>query len=162
MANESSSSTLPVPPHLRTVTPRLLVRGADAAIDFYRRAFGAEELGERFTAPDGTIIHAELRIGESVVMLSDDSGTDAPARSPDSAGTVTAIMATYWPDADAVWERALACGAEVIFSLDDQFYGDRSGRLRDPFGQQWMISQHIEDVPAEELDRRASSFFAGD
>jgi PhnB protein len=130
-----------VPEHLHTVTPRLVVSDGPAAIDFYARAFGASELGERFTGPAGELIHTELRIGDSVVML---TGEAEEARSPRSAGTVTAIMATYWEDVDAAWERALAAGAEVIYPLADQFYGERGGRLRDPFGHQWMLSRVIE------------------
>ena len=148
--------TTPIPEHLHTVTPRLVVSDGPAAIEFYVRAFGAEEVGERFTAPDGGLIHAEVRIGDSVVMLTGDGDE---ARSPSSAGTVTAIMATYWEDVDAVWERALAAGAEIIYPLADQFYGERGGRLRDPFGHQWMLSQVIEDVPPEEMERRAAEFF---
>jgi PhnB protein len=152
----------PVPEHLRTVTPRLVVRDGAAAIDFYREAFGAEELGERFTGPGGEVIHAEIRIGDSVVMVSEDAGDpEAPSRAPDAVGGVaTAIMALYWPDVDAAWERALAAGAEVLYPLADQFYGDRGGRLRDPFGQQWMMSQRIEELSREELERRAAEFFA--
>ena len=146
----------PIPEHLHTVTPRLVVSDGAAAIEFYVRAFGAEEVGERFTGPDGGLIHAEVRIGDSVVML---TGESDEARSPSSAGTVTAIMATYWEDVDAAWERALAAGAEVIYPLADQFYGERGGRLRDPFGHQWMLSQVIEDVPPEEMERRAAEFF---
>jgi PhnB protein len=145
----------PVPEHLHTVTPRLVVRDGAAAIEFYARAFGAEELGERFTGPDGVLLHAEVRIGDSVVMITGESG-DAVARSPESAGTVTAILATYWEDVDGAWERAVAAGAEVIYPLDDQFYGERGGRLRDPFGHQWMLSQRIEDLSHEEIERRAS------
>jgi PhnB protein len=137
-------STEPVPSHLRTVTPRLVVRDAAAAIDFYISAFGAEEIGERFAMPDGVLVHAELLIGDAVVMLTDEGAdADAPARSPQSLGGVSAIMATYWPDVDAAWDRAINAGSEVIFPLDDQFYGDRAGRLRDPFGQQWMLSQRL-------------------
>lgn len=151
----------PVPEHLHTITPRLVVRDGAAAIDFYRAAFGAEELGERFTGPDGELIHAEVRIGDSVVMIVEESGhADAPTKSPQSLGVVTAIMATYWEDVDAVWERACAAGAEVMYPLDDQFYGERGGRLRDPFGQQWMLSQRIEEVSPEEMERRAAKFFA--
>jgi PhnB protein len=150
-----------IPEHLRTVTPRLVVRAGAAAIDFYRAAFGATELGERFTGPGGELIHAEVLIGDSVVMISDEGEDGAPARSPESlGGVVSAIMATYWEDVDAVWERAIAAGAEVVYPLEDQFYGDRGGRLRDPFGQQWMISQRIEEVSREEMDRRAARFFA--
>jgi PhnB protein len=148
--------TTPVPEHLHTVTPRLVVSDGAAAIEFYGRAFGAEEVGERFTGPGGELIHAEVRIGDSVVML---TGESDEARSPRSAGTVTAILATYWEDVDAAWERALEAGAEVIYPLADQFYGERGGRLRDPFGHQWMLSQVIEDVPPEEMERRGAEFF---
>ena len=150
------STVPPVPEHLHTVTPRLVVRGGARAIDFYGAAFAAEEVGGRFTDPSGAVIHAEIRIGDSIVMITDDTADGAPADAPLMAsGTVTAIMATYWPDVDAVWERAVAAGAEVIFPLADQFYGERGGRLRDPFGQQWMLSQRIENVSAEEMNRRA-------
>jgi PhnB protein len=151
----------PIPEHLHTVTPRLVVRDGAAAIDFYRDAFEAAELGERFTGPDGELIHAEVRIGDSVLMITDEGGDGVPAGSPQSVGeVVTAIMATYWDDVDAAWARAVAAGAEVVYPLEDQFYGERGGRLRDPFGQQWMLSQRIEDVSPEEMRRRAASFFA--
>jgi PhnB protein len=151
----------PVPEHLRTVTPRLVVRDGTAAIEFYRAAFGATELGERFTGPGGELIHAEVRIGESVVMISDEGENGSPARSPESlGGVVSAIMATYWENVDAAWERAIAAGAEVLYPLENQFYGERGGRLRDPFGQQWMLSQRIEQVSREEMDHRAAEFFA--
>lgn len=151
------SDVTPVPDHLHTVTPRLVVHDGAAAIDFYRRAFGAAEIGERFTGPSGELIHAEIRIGDAVLMITDDAGDGAPARSPQSAsGGVTAIMATYWEDVDAAWDRALAAGAEIIFPLADHFYGERGGRLRDPFGQQWMLSQRIEELSGEEINRRAA------
>jgi len=150
-----------IPEHLRAVTPRLVVRDGAAAIAFYRNAFGAIELGERFSGPDGELIHAELGIGDSVVMLTDEGGDAAPARAPESlGGHVSAIMATYWEDVDAAWERAVAAGARVVYPLSDQFYGERAGRLRDPFGQQWMLSQRIELVSHEEMERRAASLFA--
>jgi len=91
-------------------------------------------------------------------MLTEESD-GAPGASPRSLGGVSAIMATYWPDVDAAWQRALAAGAEVVHPLADQFYGERAGRLRDPEGQQWMLSQRIEDVSAAELERRAAAFF---
>jgi PhnB protein len=154
----------PIPEHLSTVTPRLVVDDGVAALDFYRRAFGAVQIGEAFSSPTGQLIHAELRIGDAVVMLSEDGGdSEAVARAPGAAGgVVTAIMATYWNDVDAAWQRALEAGAEVIYPLADQFYGERGGRVRDPFGQQWMLSQHIEDVSAEEMSRRAAEFFSAD
>lgn len=155
-----SDPVSPVPDHLHTVTPRLVVRDGAAAIAFLREAFGAEELGRRFTGPAGELIHAEVRIGDSVVMITEQSDNGAPARSPESlGGSVTTILATYWEDVDAVWERALAAGAEVLYPLADQFYGERAGRLRDPFGHQWMLSRRIERLSADEVDRRAASFF---
>jgi PhnB protein len=149
----------PIPEHLHTVTPRLVLRDGAAAIDFYREAFGAEEIGERFTGPAGELIHAEVRIGDSVIMITDEAEDGAPASSPQSLGAVSAIMATYWEDVDAVWKRAVAAGAEVVYELADQFYGERGGRLRDPFGQQWMLSKRTERVSSEEMDRRAAGFF---
>lgn len=150
-----------VPEHLSTVTPRLVVRDGAAAIDFYVQAFAARELGQRFVGPDGGLIHAEVQIGDSVVMITEEGvDGDAPAKSPPSVGgAVTAIMATYWPDVDGVWERALDAGAEVVYPLADQFYGERGGRLRDPFGHQWMLSRRTERLSHEEIARRAESSF---
>jgi PhnB protein len=145
----------PIPDRHHTVTPRLAVPDAEA-IDFYARAFGAEQLGDIFSGPDGELIHAEIRIGDSVVMLT--GGSDHASVPGD--GPVTAIMATYWEDVDAAWERAVAAGAEVLFPLEDQFYGERGGRVRDPFGHHWMLSQVIEDVSHEEMERRAQELFS--
>jgi PhnB protein len=158
----SDQQVSPVPEHVHTINPRIVVRDGRAAIAFYREAFGAELLAEPFTTPDGGVIHAELRIGDSILMLFDEgSDGDAPAKSPQSLGdVVTAVMATYWEDVDAVWERARAAGAEVIYPLDDHFYGERGGRIRDPFGHQWMLSQRIEELSIEELNRRAEQYFA--
>ena len=161
MAAPQSGAVSPVPGHLHTVTPRLVVADGAAAIAFYARAFGAEQLGDRFTGPDGELIHAEIRIGDSVVMITEDA-VDGPVSSPERLdGMVTCVMATYWENVDAAWQRAVSAGAEVMYPLEDQFYGERGGRLRDPFGQQWMMSQHIEDVPADEMARRAAAFFSG-
>ena len=161
MSAADSGTVSPVPEHLRTVTPRLVVSDGAAAIAFYARAFGAEQIGDRFTGPDGELIHAEIRIGDSVVMMTEDA-VDGPVSSPERlGGKVTCVLSLYWADVDAAWERAVAAGAEVMYPLADQFYGERGGRLRDPFGQQWMMSQHIEDVPAEEMARRAAVFFSG-
>lgn len=158
--SEPRSAVSPVPDHLHTVTPRLVVRDGARAIEFYRAAFSAEEVGQRFIDPSGAVIHAEVRVGNSVVMITDEAGDGAPAQAPPSLnGAVTAIMATYWADVDAAWDQAVAAGAEVVYPLADQFYGERGGRLRDPFGQQWMLSQRIENVAAEEMNRRAAEFF---
>ena len=142
-----------IPEHLHTVTPRLVVSNGADAIEFYRSAFGAEELGERFTGPDGELIHAELRIGDSIVAITEAAADGAPARSQD--GIVNAIMSTYWENVDTAWERALQAGAEVIYPLADHFYGERGGRLGDPYGQQWMLSQQIEALSRDEIVRRA-------
>ncbi len=145
-----------IPWATRTVRARLVLASSAAAIEFYGRAFGAEEVGEPFRDPSGRIVHAEIRIGDSVVMLTDDD-TEGPVAAPERVGgLVTCVMALSWEDVDAAWDRAVAAGAEVVYPLADHFYGDRGGRLRDPFGQQWMMSQHIEDVSAEEMRRRAA------
>ena len=159
MSGSDSGAVSPVPEHLHTVTPRLVVSDGAAAIAFYARAFGAEQVGERFTGPGGELIHAEIRIGDSVAMITEDA-VDGPVSSPERlGGKVTCVLSLYW-----AWTRrgsAVAAGAEVIYPLEDQFYGERGGRLRDPFGQQWMMSQHIEDVPAGEMARRAAALFSG-
>lgn len=134
MASTASDSHLS-----RSVIPRLLVGDGAAAIEFYRIAFMAEEYGERYTDPDGHLIHAEILIGDAIVALSDDDA-DTPAH---LGGRVTAIMEMQWPDVDIAWQRALTAGAEIVFPLADQFYGQRSGRIRDPFGHQWILSQPI-------------------
>jgi len=131
---------------LPTVTPRLVVRDGAKALRFYEAAFGAVLRGEPVAGPDGALIHAELLIGSSTVWITEDVGdSDAPAKSPPSlGGAVSAIMVTYWRDVDSAWERAVTAGAEILYPLADQHYGERGGRLRDPFGQQWMLSQSVE------------------
>jgi PhnB protein len=157
VSSNPTGPVTPVPEHLHTVTPRLVVRDGAAAIDFYREAFAAEEIGERFTGPGGELIHAEVRVGDSVVMLTNEAEDGAPARSPASLDrVVTAIMVTYWEDVDAAWNRALAAGAEVVYELADQFYGERGGRLQDPFGHQWMLSKRTERLSHEEINQRAA------
>lgn len=147
-----------VPAHLSSVTPSLVCTPCAEAIDFYRRAFGAEEVGERMTGPDGSVGHAEIRIGDSVVMLADE-WPDGPTQSPRTLGGSTAALFIYTDDVESLWEQAIAAGAEEIFPLADQFYGDRSGRVRDPFGHTWGLGQHIEDVSDEEMRRRMAAFY---
>jgi PhnB protein len=157
VSSNPTEPVTPIPEHLHTVTPRLVVSDGAAAIGFYREAFAAEEIGERFTGPAGELIHAEVRIGDSVVMLTDEAEDGAPARSPRSPNqVVTTIMATYWEDVDAAWQRAIAAGAEVVYELADQFYGERGGRLRDPFGHQWMLSKRTEHLSPAEIKQRAA------
>jgi PhnB protein len=151
----------PVPEHLHTVTPRLVFAGeASRAIPFYEQAFGAESLGPPAVTPDGNVVHAEIRIGDSVVYVTDEG--DGEGVAPASAkGQVTAVMALTIPDVDALWKRAVDAGCEVIYPLADHFYGDRGGRLRDPFGHQWMLSTHIEDVDPDEMERRMAEMMGG-
>ena len=149
----------PVPSHLHTVTPRLVFRNeALKAIEFYKNAFAAEELGAAFTTPDGAVVHSEIRVGDSVVYLTDESGDGNGAAPASVGGRVTTILGLNIPNVDELWERAVAAGCEVVYPLADQFYGDRGGRLRDPFGHQWALSTHIEDVSREELDRRMAQY----
>jgi PhnB protein len=144
----------PVPDGVSTVTPRLVFDDAAAAIDFYQAAFGAEIPFEPHTGPDGKVVHAEIRIGDSAVYLTDE-GDDGNGVAPKSVdGRVTAIMAIAVPDVDRLWQQAVAAGCEIVYPLANHFYGDRAGRLRDPFGHQWMLSTHIEDVDRDEMDRR--------
>ena len=135
----------PIPEHLHTVTPRLIVGNGADAIEFYVAAFKAKEIGERVIGPQGEVIHAEVTIGDSVVMITEDVElAETPTGSTMSGGdAVTAIMATYWENVDEVWDHAVGSGAQIIFPLANHFYGERGGRLRDPFGQQWMLSQRI-------------------
>jgi PhnB protein len=150
----------PVPERLHTVTPRLVLQNAAAAIEFYVKAFGAEMVEEPFLGPNGEVVHAEIVIGDSVVFVTDE-GDDANGVAPASVGgRVTAIMALNVPDVDALWERAVTAGCTEVYPLADQFYGDRGGRVRDPFGHQWMLSTHIEDVDRAELDRRMQAWSA--
>jgi PhnB protein len=140
----------PVPPGYASVTPYLIVRGAAKAIDFYQRAFGAVELF-RLPNPDGTLGHAEIRIGNSPVMLADamDGYPD-----PLTLGGAAASFMLYVPDVDAAFARAIAAGATLRRPVADQFYGDRTGTLADPFGHVWSLATHVEDVPPEEVHRR--------
>lgn len=159
MTADEAPAIKAVPDYLHTVTARLVVSDGPAAIEFYVRAFGATQLGGQFLGPKGELIHAEIQIGDSVVMITGDQYHEGAARSPDSiGGVVTALMCLYWEDVDAAWERAVSAGAEVVFPLANQFYGERGGRLRDPWGQQWMMSQHIEDVSPEEMRVRAAAW----
>jgi PhnB protein len=146
-------STKPVPEGYHTVTPALIVRGAPAAIDFYKRAFGAEEIA-RMEGPDGTVMHAEIRIGDSIVMMGEEN-QQWGARSPASTNGVPVSLHIYVDDADAVFERAVREGATVRMPLEDAFWGDRYGKVTDPFGHEWGIATHVKDLTPEEM-RRAS------
>jgi PhnB protein len=149
-----ATSTKPAGYH--SITPYLAVKGAAKALDFYKRAFDAAEL-MRMPAPGGRIAHAEIRIGDSVVMLSDEY-PEMGSRSPESLDGVPVSLMAYVDDVDATFKRALECGAKELRPVANQFYGDRSGTLRDPFGHIWTLSTHVEDVSPEEMERRAKEW----
>jgi PhnB protein len=144
----------PIPEGYHTITPYLSVNGAAAAIDFYKRAFGAQELF-RMPAPEGKIGHAELQIGDSRFMLADEY-PELNFRGPKAFGGTPVMMHVYVEDVDATFAQAVAAGAEVTRPLRNEFYGDRTASLKDPFGHSWSIGTHIEDVPPEEMEKRAA------
>ena len=144
----------PVPEGYHTVTPYLVCKGAAAAIDYYKKAFGATEL-MRMPAPGGQIGHAEIQIGDSPIMLADEA-PQMGHRSPESIGGTPVSIMLYVDDVDTVYRRALGAGGKELQPLKDQFYGDRSGTLRDPFGHVWTVSTHKEDLSPEEIGRRAA------
>lgn len=147
-----------IPDGYHALTPYISIKGASEAIAFYKKAFGAEELF-RMPMPDGRVGHAELQFGDSRLMLADEMPEmpDAIAKSPQTLGGVTSGLNFYVADVDAVVKRAVDAGAKVRRPLTNQFYGDRSATLEDPFGQLWTVSSHVEDVSAEEMERRMAA-----
>jgi PhnB protein len=148
----------PVPEGYHTLTPYLAVENAAEAIDYYKKAFGAEEKF-RMDAPGGKIGHAELQIGDSHVMLSDPF-PQSSTKTPTEIGATTGSIFMYVEDVDAVVKQAVDAGATVTMEVADQFWGDRFGTITDPFGQIWSIATHIEDVPPEEMAERAKAAMA--
>ena len=148
-----TSSVRPIPEGYHSLTPYLIVNDAAGAITFYQEAFGATEV-MRMDAPGGRVGHAELRIGDSRIMLADEF-PDMGARGPKAIGGTPVSLHLYVEDVDAVAKRAVAAGAKEVRPAKDQFYGDRLGTVEDPFGHVWHISTHVEDVPPDELKRRA-------
>ena len=144
----------PIPEGYPQVTPYLSVDGAGAAIDFYSKVFGATER-MRMPAPEGRIGHAELQIGDSLIMLADEF-PDGGVRSPKAIGGSPVTIFVYVEDVDAVFERALDEGATATRQVENQFYGDRSGQFEDPFGHRWSVATHVEDVPPGEMEKRAA------
>jgi PhnB protein len=142
----------PVPDGYHTVTPYLIVREAVKALEFYAKAFGAKELF-RLPGPDGKIMHAEIQVGDSPIMLADEMPAMA-YRSPQSYGGSPVSIMLYVEDVDGFFNRSIAAGAKVQRPVEDQFYGDRSGTFEDPFGHVWTIATHKEDVSSEEMKKR--------
>jgi PhnB protein len=148
----------PVPEGYRTVTPYLTLDDAAAAIEYYKKAFNAKEK-VRMDAPDGKIGHAEIEIGDSLVMLA-DAFPQSSSRPPRELGGTTAGVFLYVDDVDAVVKQAVDAGATVTMEVADQFWGDRFGSITDPFGHSWAVSTHVEDVPPEEMAERAKAAMA--
>ena len=148
----------PIPEGYHTATPYLIIEGAADAIEFYKRAFGATELF-RFPAPDGKIGHAEIKIGDSPIMLA-DAYPDMGYNGPKSLGGSPVSLMIYVEDVDTVFNRAVDAGATVKEAVTDKFYGDRIGSLIDPFGHVWHVSTHKEDVSMEEMEKRAKALGA--
>ncbi len=151
-------ATKPIPEGYHTLTPYLVVKDGARAIDFYKRAFGAQERF-RMPGPDGRIGHAELQIGDSIVMLADEA-PEHGAYSPDSLKGTPVTFVFYVNDVDSAYKRAVDAGARVHEPLENKFYGDRMGSVTDPFGHTWHLATHIEDVSPEEMQRRGAELAA--
>lgn len=149
----------PIPEGFHTVTPSLTLRNAAEAVEFYKKALGAQELG-RMTSPDGKIAHAELRIGDSVIFLSDEFPNMGVTKSPQTLGGCTGTLHLYVQDVDKAFQRAVDAGAKVAMPVADMFWGDRYGTFVDPFGQTWGMGTHKEDLSEAEVEQRAKAFYA--
>ena len=146
-----------IPEGYHTITPNLVVSDGAKAIDFYRKAFGAEEI-VRMPGPGGGVMHAELRIGNSVFMLGEEM-PDMGAKSPKAYGGSPVSFYFYVENVDAAWDRAVKAGAKPVMPLADMFWGDRTGRLEDPFGHGWSPAQHVADLTPEEIKKGQEAFF---
>jgi uncharacterized glyoxalase superfamily protein PhnB len=153
-----AKSTQAIPKGHHSVTPSIMVAGAARAIDFYKKALGAEEVS-RFPGPDGSIMHAEIRIGDSPIMLGDEM-PEQGAKGPKAYGGTPVSLFVYLDNVDAAWKRAIDAGGKQIMPLTDQFWGDRAGCFEDPFGHRWWLAQHIKDMTPEELRQAAEQFFS--
>lgn len=152
------SPVKPIPDGYHSVTPYLVIRGADRAIDFYKRAFGAQVL-VRMEGPGGVIGHAELKIGDSMIMLGEENPARG-ARSPAALNGTPVGILLYVEDVDAASRQAVEAGAKVLMPVQDMFWGDRYGKFADPFGHEWSIATHKEDLTGEEIGKRAATAFA--
>ena len=153
-----STTAKPIPDGYHTATPYLIISNAAKAIEFYKEAFGATEC-MRLQTPDGKLMHAEVKIGDSPIMLCDEC-PEWNALSPQTIGGTTVSIVLYVEDVDAVVNRAVAAGAKLLMPVADQFWGDRMGTVVDPFGHKWSVATHKEDVTPEEIGARAKALFA--
>jgi PhnB protein len=149
----------PIPDGYHSITPYLIVKGAAAALDFYKKAFGAQELF-RFPGPDGKVMHAEFKIGNSPLMMSDE-WPEHGFTGPLTRGGTTVSILIYTENVDAFLDRAITAAVKVLKPLQNQFYGDRSATVADPFGHVWTVATHIEDVSSEELQKRMAAMQKG-
>lgn len=154
-ATTTARSVRAIPEGYTSVTPALTVRNAARAIEFYTRAFGARELG-RMASPDGLIWHAELQLGNTRLMLNDEF-PEMGGHAPESLGGTPVSLHLYVEDANAIFRRAIDAGATVIQPLENAFWGDRYGKVKDPFGHEWGVATHIEDVSEEDMQQRAQA-----
>ena len=157
-----STKVNPIPPGYHTITAHLSVNGAGKAIDFYKKAFGAEEL-MRVPGPGGKLMHAEVKIGDSILYLADEfpeMGGDCATRSPKALGGVSSVLHLYVADVDASFARAVSAGATAKMPLMDMFWGDRYGQLEDPFGHRWSMASHKEDLTPAQIAERQKQFMA--
>jgi uncharacterized glyoxalase superfamily protein PhnB len=145
-----SKSTHKIPAGFHTVTPHLIIKDAAKAIDFYKKAFGAEELS-RLPSPDGRLMHASLKFGDSIVFLCDEFPEHECGLSPSSLKTAHAVMHVYVEDVDAAYKKAVDAGATAVMPPQEMFWGDRYGRLVDPFGQPWSLATHTQDLTPEQI-----------
>jgi PhnB protein len=149
-----------VPQGVHTITPHLSVKGGDKAIEFYKKAFGAEVTGVHHT-PDGKVMHAGLKVGDSMLFLADEfPGMHGACASPQTLNGTSITLNLYFEDVDRRFNQAVSAGATVVMPLQNQFWGDRYGQLKDPFGHVWALAQHVEDVAPDELERRGRAAFA--
>ncbi len=148
----------PIPPGMRAVTPYLAIAGAADALEFYKKAFGAREL-TRQAMPDGKLMHAAMKIGDSVILMSDEF-PGSNLRAPANAGTTTVMLHVCTKDVDKLWAQALAAGAKVAMPLDNMFWGERYGQLVDPFGHLWTLSMRIPMSAAEKEEKQRASMAA--
>ena len=146
-----------VPEGYHTITPQLTLDDAPRAIDWYKKALGAEEVS-RSTSPDGKIMHAELKIGDSIIFINDEFQGMAAAPTP--GVTPSTYLFLYTEDVDSVYNRAVSMGSKVTMPLDNMFWGDRYGKVMDPFGHQWGVAQHVEDVAPDDMKRRQDAAMA--
>jgi PhnB protein len=149
----------PIPEGLHTITPHLVVKGAAQAIDFYKKAFGAVERA-RMPGPNGTIMHASIKIGDSSLFLNDEMPGMEGGTSPMTVGGTSVALALYVPDCDKVFNQAVSAGAKVTMPLADQFWGDRYGQVKDPYGHLWSIATHMEDLTPQEMEERGRQAMA--